>query len=78
MVKCLRYPINLSNRRVRTRTHGGVGGGGREAFPYPDWASHNNKRVASLRLKLNRTSALYPHWGSIGTQECLAARRQHI
>lgn len=23
-----------------TRTSGGVGGGSREAFPYPDWASH--------------------------------------
>lgn len=22
-----------------TRTHGGVGGGGREVFPYPDWAA---------------------------------------
>ena len=26
------------NRRVRSRMHGGVGGGGREAFSYPDWA----------------------------------------
>ena len=24
------------NRRVRSRMHGGVGGGGREAFSYPD------------------------------------------
>jgi hypothetical protein len=24
------------NRRVRSRTHGGVGGGGREVFSYPD------------------------------------------
>jgi hypothetical protein len=29
-------PLNPSNRRVRTRMHGGVGGGGREADPYPD------------------------------------------
>jgi hypothetical protein len=30
-------PLRLdpSNRRVRTRTHGGVGGGGRKADPYP-------------------------------------------
>ena len=27
------------NRRVRSRTHGGVGGGSREAFLYPDWAT---------------------------------------
>ena len=25
------------NRRVRSRMHGGVGGGGCEAFSYPDW-----------------------------------------
>jgi len=30
-------PLNLPNRRVRTRTHGGVGGGSsRKACPYPD------------------------------------------
>ena len=28
--------LNLPNRRVRTRTHGGVGGGSCEASPYPD------------------------------------------
>lgn len=28
--------LNLPNRRVRSRMHGGVGGGGREAFSYPD------------------------------------------
>src|SRR5215472_10095693 len=30
--------LNLPNRRVRTRTHGGVGGGSCEASPYPDMA----------------------------------------
>ena len=29
-------PLNPPNRRIRTRTYGGVGGGGREAPPYPD------------------------------------------
>jgi hypothetical protein len=33
-------PSNLPNRRVRTRTHGGVGGVGREAPPYPDLRLH--------------------------------------
>jgi hypothetical protein len=28
--------LNLPNRRVRTRMHGGVGGGSCEASPYPD------------------------------------------
>ena len=27
------------NRRVRIRMHGGVGGGGREAFSYPDYVA---------------------------------------
>ena len=31
--------LNQPNRRVRTRTHGGVGGGGREVPPYPDLES---------------------------------------
>ena len=26
----------VANSRVRSRMHGGVGGGGREAFSYPD------------------------------------------
>src|SRR5438034_4517289 len=34
--RCARS-LHPSNRRVRTRMHGGVGGGGREADPYPDY-----------------------------------------
>jgi hypothetical protein len=30
-----RCSLNLPNRRIRTRMSGGVGGGGREADPYP-------------------------------------------
>ena len=30
-----------------TRTSGGVGGGGREAFPYPDWASGDRHTVTT-------------------------------
>jgi hypothetical protein len=26
-----------------TRSYGGVGGGGREAFPYPEWASRSGR-----------------------------------
>jgi hypothetical protein len=29
--------LNLVNRRIRTRTYGGVGGGSREVSPYPDF-----------------------------------------
>src|SRR5947199_3950276 len=36
--RCARS-LHPSNRRVRTRMHGGVGGGGREADPYPDGRS---------------------------------------
>ena len=38
--RCARS-LHPSNRRVRTRMHGGVGGGGREADPYPDCAFAN-------------------------------------
>ena len=40
IIRCWRV-LNLSNRRVRTRMHGGVGGGGREANPYPDCLRHS-------------------------------------
>jgi hypothetical protein len=33
---CRPQTLNLPNRCVRTRTHSGVGGGSREASPYPD------------------------------------------
>src|SRR5580658_2935432 len=35
-----RCSLNPPNRRIRTRMSGGVGGGGREADPYPDLDSH--------------------------------------
>src|SRR6266481_2246255 len=37
---CIPCRIIEPNRRVRTRTHGGVGGGRRKAFPYPDFSMH--------------------------------------
>jgi hypothetical protein len=42
--------LNLPNRRVRTRTHGGVGGGSCEASPYPDvcWACSTAREVKVL------------------------------
>jgi len=34
---CTRYTDSICRTAVyETRTHGGVGGGGREVFPYPD------------------------------------------
>jgi hypothetical protein len=38
-ITCRMTGICLLNRRVRSHMHGGVGGGGCEAFSYPDWAS---------------------------------------
>ncbi len=36
------------NRRVRYRTHGGVGGGDREVFSYPDWAPTKSLPSSSI------------------------------
>lgn len=35
-IPCRMTGIQTLNRRVRSRMHGGVGGGDRKAFPYPD------------------------------------------
>jgi len=32
-----------------TRSYGGVGGGGREVFPYPKWASAAQRTFSRLR-----------------------------
>jgi hypothetical protein len=39
--------LNLPNRRVRTRMHGGVGGGSCEASPYPDRFFEHQLRTTS-------------------------------
>src|SRR5207249_5802622 len=44
--RCARS-LHPSNRRVRTRMHGGVGGGGREADPYPDY--QDQRRLPLMR-----------------------------
>jgi hypothetical protein len=46
-------PINLPNRRVRTRTHGGVGGWGREAPPIP--IRNNSNPVGSGAISQKRS-----------------------
>jgi hypothetical protein len=53
-----RCSLNPPNRRIRTRMSGGVGGGGREADPYPDQAS-NRDRGAKSR---NGDCARYQEW----------------
>jgi len=49
--------LNLPNRRVRTRTHGGVGGGSCEASPYPDKLKSQKKHCCPER----RTPRSRPH-----------------
>jgi hypothetical protein len=45
--------LNQPNRRVRTRTHGGVGGGSCKASPYPDrfFEQHLRNHIISIRTK---------------------------
>jgi len=53
-------PLKPPNRRVRTRTHGGVGGGTPRGAPYPDYVSVS---VNGAFLILTMTSLLTPSAG---------------
>src|SRR5580700_1641277 len=56
-------PLNLPNRRVRTRMHGGVGGGSREASPYPDIAGAPPRLDEVLAERIQRLIEAHPTFG---------------